>query len=241
MKPENSTVAFTGPVLDRAVAAGLIHRHHVMRPEEQLLGHVGGNAEQIADHDHRNGGGEVGYELGLALLFNAVDQAIGKAGDRGAQAFHLARQEGAVDEAAEPPQPGVDGRLEFQQRMRFEVVEGLEMRGRCGPAQLLARCHMQDLAAEAAVPQKGVHILVPGEAPDAILLPFEHRSPGADRVIGRIGIAGRTPDRQDRGKRNGGLHQCAWLPSSREVAFSFKSGYEAAASEDFLHMPTERT
>jgi hypothetical protein len=61
-----------------------------MRPEEKLMGHVGRNAQQIADHDHRNGCGEAGYELRLALLFNAVDQAIGKAGDRGTQSFYLA-------------------------------------------------------------------------------------------------------------------------------------------------------
>ena len=83
--------------------------------------------------------------------------------------------------------------------MLLEVIEWLEMPWRLRPAELLARHHMQDLAAEAAVAQQRAHILMAREAPIAIFLPFEDRHRRAlICVIGRIGIVEEMPDRADR-------------------------------------------
>jgi hypothetical protein len=48
--------------------------------------------------------------------------------------------------------------------------------------------HMQDLAAEAPVAQERRHIVMPREAPMAILFPFEDRHRLAQLMISGIGI-----------------------------------------------------
>ena len=58
-----------------------------------------------------------------------------------------------------------------------------------GPAELLAAHHMQDLPAEAAVAQERRDVGVGSKAPEAVILPEERGRSGADRGIGRIGIA----------------------------------------------------
>src|SRR5262245_6237768 len=113
-----------------------------------------------------------------------------KVRDARAQSFDGARKEGAVDE---PTQARVPRRLCFEQRMALEVKEGLEMRRRLGPAELVARHDMQDLAAEAPIAQQCRHIRMAGRAPIAILLPFEHRYGGAQLAIDGIGIIDEIP------------------------------------------------
>ena len=84
--------------------------------------------------------------------------------------FDAARDEGAVDEIA---QPRVLGRLELQDRMPSSASNGSKMRLGLGPAELRATDHVQDLPAETAVAQKTGNIGVAGEAPEAVILPKE--------------------------------------------------------------------
>ena len=61
-----------------------------------------------------------------------VDPLVRQRGDPGPELFDPARDEGAIDEVA---QPRVLGRLELEDRMALERVERLKMRLRLGPAQ----------------------------------------------------------------------------------------------------------
>ena len=58
-------------ILDRAVYAELIHRHHAMRPVDELMAHVARHAEEIGNDGDGNGASELGDELGRAGRANA--------------------------------------------------------------------------------------------------------------------------------------------------------------------------
>ena len=105
--------------------------------------------------------------------------------DARAKLFDLARDEGAVDERAEPR---VDRRLARDHGKIVDVVERPHVLRRLGQAELLARRDMQDLAAEAAVAKDAVHRLVAGEAPHAELFPEEDGRDGADALEGGVGV-----------------------------------------------------
>ena len=74
-----------GGVLDGAVAAGLIHRDHRVRPGEELVGHRLGHPEQARDHHDRQTLGE-GREKVEFLRVESVDQTVRKRRDLGAEA-----------------------------------------------------------------------------------------------------------------------------------------------------------
>ena len=114
---------------------------------------------------------------------NPSISASASAAMRGRRRSMLARDEGAVHQRAEPR---MNRRLARDHGEVVDLVEGPHMLGRLRPAQLLARRHMQDLAAEAAVAEQRVHRLVAGEAPHAELFPEEDRRDGADRLEGRV-------------------------------------------------------
>src|SRR5437870_2387083 len=82
----------------------------------------------------------------------------------------------------------MDRRLGFEQRMLFEIVEGFQMRRCLGPAEFLARHHMENLAPEAPVAQQSADIFMAREAPIAIVLPFEDRYSLAQPPIDGMGI-----------------------------------------------------
>ena len=79
------------------------------------------------------GVGELGDELGRAGSRERVDPLVRQRRDLRRELFDAARDEGAVDEVA---QPRVLGRLELQDRMPLERVERLKMRlaARASPA-----------------------------------------------------------------------------------------------------------
>ena len=52
-KPAKSRAAALAASSTRAVAAGLVHRDHRVRPGEELRRHRLGNAEEAGDHDDR--------------------------------------------------------------------------------------------------------------------------------------------------------------------------------------------
>ena len=132
---------FRRPVLHGAVNAELVHRHHAMRPIDELAPHVARRAEEVGDHRDRNGAGELGDELGRAVLSKCVDPLVRQRRDLRREFFDAARDEGAIDEA---PKPRVLGRLELQDRMALKRVERLKMRLRLGPAQFRATHHVQN-------------------------------------------------------------------------------------------------
>ena len=115
-----------------------------------------------------------------------VDHLVGEPVDARSQLLDMARDEGAVDEHAEPR---VGGRLERQQGVLFGQIErGGVVLGR-RPAKFVAAHHMEDLASEALVAQQRVDLLEAGKAPVAVVLPVKAR-PGAVPIgVVRIGVS----------------------------------------------------
>ena len=87
--------------------------------------HVARHAEQVGDDGDGNRRREFREKIGRAFPRESVDPLMRERGDGGRELLDLARDEGAVDEGA---QPRVLGRLEFEQRVALERVEGREMR-----------------------------------------------------------------------------------------------------------------
>jgi hypothetical protein len=110
----------------------------------------------------------------MAVL-EAVDMFMGDGRNARPQPFDPARQKSPVDETSDP---GVGGRLELEQRVALEFVEGLEMDGDIGQTALVPAHQVIDLAAEPAVAQDSRYIGVTGQAPVAVLLPSEARALG---------------------------------------------------------------
>ena len=119
----------------------------------------------------------------------AVDPLMRQRGDPRPELLDPARDEGAIDEVA---QPCVLGRLKLEDRMALERVERLKMGLRLGPAQFRPAHQVRYLAAETAVAQQRRDVGVEGEAPEAVVLPEEHGRGFVDRGIGAIGIVEET-------------------------------------------------
>ena len=83
---------------------------------------------------------------------NASIRSCANAAIWGRKFFDATRDEGAIDEIA---QPRVLGRLELQDRVALERIEGLKMRRGLRPGELRATYHVQDLPAKAAIAQQG--------------------------------------------------------------------------------------
>ena len=175
-----------GTILNGTVATGLIHGDHVMGPREDLRGHVGRDAEEVGDDHDGDGFGKGCEEVGGAGGFELVDEVVGEGFDWRAEAFDLAGEEGRVDEAAEA---GVDGRLEFEEGVFFECLEGCEVRGGLRPVEFFAGGEVKDLASEAAVAEQGADVFVFGEAPEIVEIgPAENGGFGAEFGVKRIGV-----------------------------------------------------
>ena len=174
-----------GAVLDGARHAELVHRHHRMRPREELVGHLDGRAEEARDGHHRNRLGEGGDEVVRAVLAHQGRPLLGQGRDRRREPLDRARDERAVDEAA---QARVLGRFERQQRAVLDRLPRGEMLGRFAPAQFLAGHHMQNLPAKSAVAQQRGHLGMAEATPVPILLPEEGGRRGADGLVGRVGV-----------------------------------------------------
>src|SRR5579862_6975267 len=72
--------------------------------------------------------------------------------------------------------------------MKLDIEERSQMSRRLAPAQLLAIGHVQDLAAEAPVPQQRGHLRMAGEAPEAIFFPEESRRERPHGAVGDVRI-----------------------------------------------------
>ena len=73
-----------GGVLDGAVAAGLVHGDHGVRPGEEVGRHLLGDAEEAGDDADRQRLGEGGDEVELRR--QGVDELAGDGGDVGGEA-----------------------------------------------------------------------------------------------------------------------------------------------------------
>ena len=82
-----------------------------MGPIEQLRRHFDGRADQFRDHGDRNRRRVRGNQIGFPLRRESVDQLMRERLDPRRQPFDLTRNEGAIDQAA---QPGVLGRFQLQ-------------------------------------------------------------------------------------------------------------------------------
>ena len=178
-------------ILDGAHHAELVHRDHAMRPVDELTPHVARNAEQVGDHGDRNGASEFGDEIGRALGHERVDPLMRQSLDLRSELFDPARDEGAVDEVA---QPCVLRRLELQHRMALERVERLKMRSSTGGQPSASRLITAGSSGRSGGRAEAPRRRQAREAPEAVVLPEERRRRVADRRD--------RPDR-DRSKKSG--------------------------------------
>ena len=116
--------------------------------------------------------------------WKAVDQFVRQRLDARPQPLHLPRDEGAVDQRA---QPRVDRRLELQHRVGLDRVEARQMRAVLADAAAVGDAG-RVLPAEAAVAQQAVDVVEAAEAPEAELLPEEGAALAMQPGIGLIGV-----------------------------------------------------
>ena len=176
-----------GGVLDRAVAAGLVHGDHGVRPGEEVGRGLLRDAEEAGDDADRQRLGEGGDEV--ESVREGVDELGGDGGDVGGEAGDAAGGEGAQDEAA---QAGVAGRLAVEHRAVVEAVEVGKV------SRALGFQRFGQLAAEAAVAEEGRDLGVAGGAGEAVVLPEEERAGAAGAVVEGVGVL-------DEGRVAGGL------------------------------------
>ncbi len=81
---------------------GVEGARHVARPRLDLVGLVDGDAEQLRDHRHRQGIGEVLDHVHAPRLGHPVEQAVHDRLDARPERLDDARREGLADEGAEP-------------------------------------------------------------------------------------------------------------------------------------------
>ena len=110
--------------------------------------------------------------------------SFASASTRGLQPLDLPRDEGAVDQRA---QPRVDRRLEFQHRMRLDRVEGGKVRTVAVGAAAVGNAD-RALPAEAPVAQQAVDVVETAEAPVAELFPEERAALAVQPGIGFIRV-----------------------------------------------------
>ena len=156
-----------------------------MRPVEHSGPEFARDADEVGDDSDRDRRSKVLDEVGAAARLDRVDPLVRQGCDSRPELLYLARDEGAVDEIAEPR---VLGRLNFQDRMALERVELGEMGFGRRPTEFLPAHDVQDLPAETAVPQQSRDVGVGGEAPEAVILPEEGGRLGADRGVGGVRV-----------------------------------------------------
>ena len=109
--------------------------------------------------------------------------------DARAQPLDLARDEGAVDQRA---QARVHRRLQLQHRIGLDGVEGRQVRAVAGKTLVVVGRTFRLLAAEAAVAQQAVHVVVAGQAPEAEIFPEEAARIGVQPRIGLVRVLHET-------------------------------------------------
>ena len=129
--------------------------------------------------------GEGGQQVDRFALRKAVDQVVGQRLDARPQPLDLPRDEGAVDQRA---QPRVDGRLELQHGIGLDRVESRRDGG--GPVRCRGcrECPAGLLPAEAPVAQQAADVVETAKAPEAELLPEECAALAVQPGIGLVGV-----------------------------------------------------
>ena len=142
--------------------------------------HLTRNAEQVRNHRDRNGLRELGDEIGRAVQREGVDPRMRQAFDLRLELFDPPRDEGAVDEVAQP---------RVREAARAPASNGARARRTAQDAvSNRAEPPSADRPAEAPVAQQRRDIGEAREAPEAVILPEERRRGLADRCVGGIGI-----------------------------------------------------
>ena len=130
----------------------------------------------------------------------SVDLLVRQRRDLRLKLFDAARDEGAVDETA---QPRVLGRLELEDRMALERVERLKMRLRLAASRAPRSHHVQDLPAEAAVAQQRGNVGVARRSTRSRNPPRRRRAPLRGSPRRRDRDRRRNRGRAGRGERGG--------------------------------------
>ena len=139
--------------------------HMACGPVEKIVALFGWNAKQFADDDERNGCGVGWDEIKRTISWKPVDQFMRECLDPGTQPLDGARDEGAIDQRA---QPRVGGRLQFQQRTAFDLIETRKM---FAPGNGIERCSPAVFPSEPLVAEQPVDVVKTAEAPDAVIVP----------------------------------------------------------------------
>ena len=163
----------------------LVHLDDGVGPVEQPPGVAAGHAQHRADHRHREGLGVVGQQVEGPHLPALAHQFPGQGADGRFERGHRAGRE---DLGHQPPDAGVIGGLQAQQRPPLVLVEGGPARVRLGLAELGGGVAVVVDAAQAAVPQGLVNVGEPGEHPMAGPLVAEHRGRFPEPAQGRVGV-----------------------------------------------------
>ena len=106
-------------VFERWVELERLHRGAHVRLERGAF--LGGNAEHLADHGHRQRQRELGDDVDVAVGVELVEQLVGEAHDVGAQVLDRLRRERLRDES---PEARVIGRVETEHRRRSPLEIG---------------------------------------------------------------------------------------------------------------------
>jgi hypothetical protein len=97
-----------GGVHDHVVGgAAALRLEHVVGPAEQVAAVLGGHAQHVADHHHRQQRGDVVDEVALAALDHRVDDLVAHLAHLVGLVAHPAGGEAAVDQLAPAPVLGV--------------------------------------------------------------------------------------------------------------------------------------
>jgi hypothetical protein len=147
-----------------------VHGYHLVRPVEQLRPHLDRHTEHFRDdRDRQRRGDRPAAGRTLVSRSKGIDQFVRQRLDTWPEPLHLARDEGAVDQRA---QPRVHRRLQFEHGIGFDRIECRQVRAVAARAPRLSGMP-RALPAEAAVAQQGLTSLVSAETPMAEFLPEE--------------------------------------------------------------------
>ena len=160
-----------------------------LAPVADLVGAVLRQVEQVGDHLERHREGQFVDELHLAPLGRPVEHGIDLGLDAAAQRVDRRRGERLADE---PPQAGVVGRIEVEDRLGTAGAPG------ASPFEdriVTWRGVGVDVAAEVVAAQRARHVVVPGDDRQADrrhVAPATRRAAGRRTGTGSPGTPGRT-------------------------------------------------
>jgi len=143
---------------------------HRMRPPQEIRHGAIGQTHQSRDHLGRDRHGDVPDHLHPSRGHRLVKRLVDELFDSRSQALDLATDERLVDQGSHQ---GMAWRFEVQQRVLFNAIKSVEVRGARGPTQRVSAHDMFDLTTESLITQQGADIRIPRETPQPVLDPIE--------------------------------------------------------------------